>query len=192
MLTRWVKPFVASALLALLVVVPTVQADSGRADSGLQDLTWKDLAPGGADKKDYLRRTSALASIILELRGDKPKPPKMADALDGKRIRLSGYIVPLKFDGSAVEEFLLVPYVGACVHVPPPPKNQIVLVKSDRPIKGRGLFQAVTVTGIMTVGDETTELAETGYRLAATKVIDYREYRRIKRQPGHPVTSKVP
>lgn len=177
----------ASSLIAFLIAMPLALAEPGP-----QDLLWKDLAPAGSDKKDYLRRTSGLAAIILELRGNKPKPLKMANALDGRRVRLSGYVVPLNFDGGAVEEFLLVPYVGACIHVPPPPKNQIVLVKSNKPVNVNGLFQAVTVTGTMTVAGDKTELAETGYRLAASEVVDYGKYRRIKRKPGHPVMVKVP
>ncbi len=179
-------PF-ASVLLTLLIVAPPAQAGSGT-----REVTWKDLAPAGSSEKNYLRRTSPLVSLILDIRGDEPKPPKMAEALDGIRVRLSGYAVTLKFDGEAVEEFLLVPYIGACVHVPPPPKNQIVLVKSDRPIKVRGIFRAVTVTGRMSVEGSNTDLAETGYRLAAREVVDFSEYRRIKRQRGHPVTVKIP
>jgi hypothetical protein len=52
--------------------------------------------------------------------------------LDGQNIRLPGYIVPLEVsEEGRTTEFLLVPYFGACIHVPPPPSNQIVHVKSE-------------------------------------------------------------
>ena len=51
--------------------------------------------------------------------------------LHGKQVRLPGYILPLEMSGLKVTEFLLVPYVGACIHVPPPPP------KSDRFRKNR-------------------------------------------------------
>ena len=40
---------------------------------------------------------------------------------------------PLEEDSEGpVLEFFLVPYVGACIQVPPPPPNQIVYVKAER------------------------------------------------------------
>jgi len=49
--------------------------------------------------------------------------------LDGKTVSIGGYMLPLEYSGTKVTEFLLVPYLGACIHVPPPPPNQIVHVK---------------------------------------------------------------
>ena len=66
---------------------------------------------------------------------DEAKEPSVVASLNGRRVRLSGYVVPLKHKGRRVSEFLLVPYVGACIHVPPPPQNQIVYVTTKIPIK---------------------------------------------------------
>ena len=55
-----------------------------------------------------------------------------SQSLDGKRVHIGGYVVPLDFDATRVKEFLLVPFVGACIHVPPPPANQIVYVKTEQ------------------------------------------------------------
>ena len=51
---------------------------------------------------------------------------------------MPGYLLPLEFSGKLVSEFLLVPWVGACIHTPPPPPNQIVHVKTDKPIELAG------------------------------------------------------
>lgn len=177
-------------LTALLVVALT--PFSSLADSGIRHLTWADLAPGGRDQREYVRQASPVVSLILNLKGDVPEPPRMAGGLHGERVRLSGYVVPLKFSGGGVEEFLLVPYAGACIHVPPPPRNQIVLVTSAKPIGARGLYQAVTVTGTISVDGSQTGLAEAGYRMTAGKVADYSEYRVIKRIPGHPDSTAKP
>ena len=41
--------------------------------------------------------------------------------LDGKSIRVPGFIVPIEFEpGNLITEFFLVPYFGACFHKPPP------------------------------------------------------------------------
>jgi hypothetical protein len=69
--------------------------------------------------------------------------------LDGKLVRIAGYLLPLEFSGKKVTEFLLVPWAGACVHTPPPPPNQIVQVKTA-PIEIKAMFDPVWVTGRMT------------------------------------------
>jgi len=102
-------------------------------------------------------------------------------ALDGKMIRLPGYVLPIEFKGKQVTEFLLVPWVGACIHTPPPPPNQIVHVKTDKPLDINGTFDAVWVTGRMVAGtsrqsvyitDGATDL-DIGYSLRATNVERY-------------------
>jgi hypothetical protein len=95
--------------------------------------------------------------------------PVVAD-LDGKRVRIGGYVVSLDFDATKVKEFLLVPFVGACIHVPPPPANQIVYVKSERGFEVTGQFDPVWVTGILKASTAYTGLAEAGYSLVAEKV----------------------
>lgn len=57
------------------------------------------------------------------------KAPASLQALDGKRVEIAAFIVPLEDDMQESDEFLLVPYFGACVHTPPPPPNQMVYVK---------------------------------------------------------------
>lgn len=74
----------------------------------------------------------------------------LVDDLLGKRITLPGYALPLEMSPEGVQEFLLVPYVGACIHVPPPPPNQMVYVTSEEAVQFEGLFQAVQVTGLLT------------------------------------------
>ena len=69
--------------------------------------------------------------------------------LDGQNIRMAGYLLPLEINDGKVTQFLLVPYVGACIHVPPPPPNQIVHVKvgQSKGLKRGGLYDPVWVTG---------------------------------------------
>ena len=97
-------------------------------------------------------------------------PPALVAELDGKRVHLGGYIVPLDFDATRVKEFLLVPFVGACIHVPPPPANQIVYVKIEQGFDVQGTFDPVWVTGTLKVASAVTGLAEAGYTLDAEKV----------------------
>jgi hypothetical protein len=97
-------------------------------------------------------------------------PAPVVAALDGKRVRIGGYVVSLDFDATRVKEFLLVPFVGACIHVPPPPANQIVYVKSEVGFEVSGMFDPVWVTGTLKATAAHTGLAEAGYSLTAEKV----------------------
>jgi hypothetical protein len=148
------------------------------------DLTWDQLIPEGSGGPDYTR-VSPVLQIIKGLMSDEAKMPPVVASLDGRDVRLSGYVVPLKHEGMRVSEFLLVPYVGACIHVPPPPRNQIVYVTVEKPIRVKGLFAAVTVSGIMSTRSSDTELAQTGYSITGGDVRPYREYRRVKELRDH-------
>lgn len=92
------------------------------------------------------------------------------ESLDGAYIRMPGFILPLKLDTEGVTEFLLVPYIGACIHVPPPPPNQLVMVRSSDPWPGDQLWDAIWVTGRMQTEFEITPVAEAGYSLAADRL----------------------
>jgi hypothetical protein len=69
-----------------------------------------------------------------------------------------------------VTDFLLVPFVGACIHVPPPPANQIIYVKIEQGFDVQGTFDPVWVTGTLKVAPTFTGLADAGYSLEAEKV----------------------
>jgi uncharacterized protein len=97
-------------------------------------------------------------------------PVPVVGTLDGKAVTIGGYIVPLDFDATTVKEFLLVPFVGACIHVPPPPANQIIFVKAEKGIEVGKVFDPIYVTGTMKVSFTSTGLADAGYTIAADKV----------------------
>jgi hypothetical protein len=80
--------------------------------------------------------------------------------LNGSKIRLPGYLLPLEFEDKKVTEFLLVPWVGACIHTPPPPPNQIVHVKLAKGFDiGDEVFTAVWVNGLMKTEKNNPELS---------------------------------
>jgi hypothetical protein len=102
-------------------------------------------------------------------------------AIDGKIVRIPGYVLPLEFSGKKVSEFLLVPWVGACIHTPPPEPNQIVHVKPDKAFDIRRNFDAVWVTGRIAANPtkKSVEIVdgsadvEVAYSLRATSVEPY-------------------
>ena len=170
--------------LIVAAMAGLIVATSASAAPKPLDLTWDQLIPEGSGGPDYTR-VSPILQIFKGLMYDETETAPVVASLNGRSVRLSGYVVPLKHEGTRVTEFLLVPYVGACIHVPPPPRNQIVLVNVRNPIEVKGLFAAVTVTGIMNTRPSDTELAETGYRITGGDVRPYKEYRRVKELKGH-------
>jgi hypothetical protein len=96
--------------------------------------------------------------------------------LDGRQVRLPGFVVPLEADAQRIAEFLLVPYYGACIHVPPPPANQTVHVITAPGAEFEGqLFDTVWVTGTLKVEASSSDLAEAGYRIEAVSVEPYED-----------------
>ena len=92
-------------------------------------------------------------------------------ALDGQYVKLPGYVVPLESDeGGVLSEFLLVPYFGACIHVPPPPPNQIVYVKLAKPFMLRSMADPYWVTGKINTKVWTSDIADSDYVLTADKI----------------------
>ena len=95
----------------------------------------------------------------------------IVESLDGKKIKIPGFVVPLEGDGKKISEFLLVPYYGACIHVPPPPANQTVYVKVPKAdAKIRNAFDTVWVTGTLSAKSFESDLATAGYQLEASEV----------------------
>lgn len=103
---------------------------------------------------------------------------KTVTKLDKKRVQLAGYLLPLEFSVKGETDFLLVPFVGACIHVPPPPANQIVFVKTKKRFTPKGLFTPVRVTGVLATraSKKTLALADgsgpvsVGYHLSAEQI----------------------
>jgi uncharacterized protein len=68
--------------------------------------------------------------------------------LNNKIVSVPGFMVPLEDDADEVTEFLLVPFAGACIHVPPPPPNQMIYVKLRRNQKAKMSFtEPIVVVG---------------------------------------------
>ena len=138
-----------------------------------RELMWEDLIPPGVPyaeiigEGDLNEETDSWRPIFDE------NATKLNAALHGANVRLPGFIIPIEQSSDGVTEFVLVPYVGACIHTPPPPPNQLVLVRAIDPWPGDNLWDPVWVEGRMSTQLMTTEVAETGYALTAEKIEVY-------------------
>lgn len=102
---------------------------------------------------DRLVNAVSEQDLNIEQRGEA-----VNSSLDGELVRLPGYALPLEMEEDGVTEFLLVPFVGACIHVPPPPPNQIVLAQLDSAYKLDGLYEPVLITGQLSAQPAEAEL----------------------------------
>ncbi|WP_377512893.1 DUF3299 domain-containing protein [Octadecabacter sp. R77987] len=131
------------------------------------EITWDDLIPPGVPYSEII------GEGVMDERNDIWRPlfdsnaTKLNPDLDGAYIKMPGFIIPLELTAAGVTSFVLVPYMGACIHTPPPPPNQLVFVTAITPWPSDNLWDAVWVTGRMRHEIQTTEVAETGYALEA-------------------------
>jgi hypothetical protein len=152
--------------------------NSGAQKSGhILDLDWKDLLPEG-ERSHF---TAVAPPPVHDYRGEGGPPAVQAQnfnvnkSLDGATVRLPGFIVPLQAVKSGnVSEFLLVPYFGSCIHVPPPPPNQIVYVHVSKRSGLESIYDAYWITGKLHLQQKTTRLGSTAYELSADRIEIYK------------------
>lgn len=170
------KSVIRRALLALLLLTTTPLWAAQP-----KELTWSEMIPPDAapEVPDIapMHDLSQLGNLDPEAapaaKQDLPNAP-VVPALNDQHVRLPGYIVPLEVnEDGRTTDFLLVPYFGACIHVPPPPSNQIVHVTSEVGVKLEELYQPYWIEGAMQVKPSTSELADAGYQMDAQKIYVY-------------------
>lgn len=141
------------------------------------------LEASGLDAEELIRKEIEFRESV------QAQSSAVRTELDGRTIRIAGYLLPLEFDGTAIVEFLLVPYAGTCIHSPPLPPSQVIHVKhNDGYVVQRSfarLFGAVWVTGTLSIGgakkqvelSDGTSSFKVGYGLKATDVRSDRQRR---------------
>lgn len=138
-----------------------------------REITWDDLIPPGIPYAEIIGEGEMDEANDIWRPIYDANATKLNADLHGAYIRMPGFILPLEMDAEGVSEFVLVPYVGACLHTPPPPPNQLVLVRPVDPWPSEDLWDPVWVTGRMSTQLMTTEVAETGYALIADEMERY-------------------
>lgn len=104
------------------------------------------------------------------------KSSKVIPTLSGQAIRIPGFVVPLEFDDEQmITQFFLVPFFGACIHVPPPPPNQIIFVDFPEGFRPRALFDPFWISGILKTDIIQNELATAAYTMQMHHLEPYTE-----------------
>ncbi|MER8393413.1 DUF3299 domain-containing protein [Mesorhizobium sp. M1340] len=160
----------SGATLAAAVFVSVL---AGNACAGTMHIFWKDLRPASQ---------AAAESVGLPMIAAKMPDhgETLSLNLQDKTVQLAGYALPVDRDGDLVYQFLLVPWTGACSHMPTPPPNQIVLVTPAQPYRMSEAYQPVSVTGALQPGMEKSQLfildgvsvIQSGYAVRKAEVVD--------------------
>ena len=160
------RHMIASGLAGTLLGTPAV------AKAPLE-IGWDDLIPPGVPYSEIIGEGEIDEANDTWAPIFDANATKLNDRLDGALIRMPGFIIPLETGTKGVTDFILVPYVGACIHTPPPPPNQLVLAKSRKPWPIDQLWDPVWVVGLMRTHLQSTELAQTGYALSVESMEIY-------------------
>lgn len=95
--------------------------------------------------------------------------------LNGRAVRIPGFVVPVEFDEEIITEFFLVPYFGACIHSPPPPPNQIIYVQAAKGLKLETLYDPFWISGKLSTTLVENFMATAAYSLEMASYEAYTE-----------------
>jgi len=191
----------SAAILALAAVLPqhSTAAERGGAGyrlgdrlpqnaapakaAGIKEINWDALMPTNWNPMKSMEAINLgamndgdpRAQKALEQMREAWNNAPVSTALNGTRVRIAGFVVPLEGQRGEVSEFLLVPYFGACIHTPPPPPNQIIHVNPAQPLKSEAASEAVWVSGILETVRSETGMGNASYRMRGVTVTPYRK-----------------
>jgi hypothetical protein len=101
--------------------------------------------------------------------------PATLTALNGKDVMIPGFVVPLEDEDTQLSEFLLVPSPQACIHVPPPPANQMVLVKMDPEKSPKRSWGAVWIKGRLQISNSETQYGTIAFKMYGAEAEIYQD-----------------
>ena len=124
--------------------------------------------------------SSQIQSSIAAARDDSYQQAlvstRVIEEMDGKAVRIPGFIVPLEFDDDqTITRFFLVPFFGACIHVPPPPPNQIIFVDYPKGLKLEALYDPFWISGVIKTSLTENEIATSAYTLTMQHYEEYQQ-----------------
>ena len=170
---RWIFRTASIALLGFVVVgmrpmttLPEAMTSDEFSFAALEREIERARAAGDPITLDW----KAMAALNYRT-GEMPETLKK---LNGQQVRVPGFMVPLEDYEQKVSEFILVPYFGACIHVPPPPPNQMahVLMQKNQKIDVN-LWDPVWVVGTLKIENVDSPYGAVGFQLSAEKISKY-------------------
>jgi hypothetical protein len=156
--------------------------ESDLADGRYKEIEWEELIPPSWNPADAFAgmnldemedddpRVQRAFEKFRKMWDEAPVNPEIGEIL----IKVPGFVAPLDFEEEArLKEFLLVPYFGACIHVPPPPANQIIHITLETPLAEIQAMDPVWVYGKIVIRRTDTDMGGVGYAMVPDRVEPY-------------------
>lgn len=193
MINRQLASLHNSALVALMLLMSICFNTYAQSDSAYIDIEWTQLMPAD-DLQALLNPPDFIANIqdgtaqdsvdaLGELGANSEqaarfeealKSSRIVEAFNNQKIRLPGFVVPLESDeDQRVTAFFIVPYFGACLHLPPPPPNQIIYVETEEGIELDVLYDPLLFEGTIEIKQTEHELANAAYTMRLNSAEPY-------------------
>lgn len=170
-------------------------ANQAAPDTSYKTLEWTDLIPADdlealLNPPDYIANIedgSALDAIDSQMKNDGATitEDRYQQALVSSRVvpeyhdttvRVPGFIVPIEFDDNQkITQFFLVPYFGACIHLPPPPPNQIIFVDFPKGLILEALYMPFWISGVLKTETIDNDVAMSAYSMLMHSYERYEE-----------------
>ncbi|SBO11434.1 hypothetical protein VME0621_03570 [Vibrio mediterranei] len=157
------------SLIFLMLTILPPQTALADIETDVQRLHWIDLIP-------EQERNIPTKNLITEHTGGaalQSQAHTVRQELDGTEVKIAGFVIPLEGDDELVTDFLLVPYFGACIHIPPPPPNQIIRVRFKEGVAISEIWDVVYVVGMLRTESSSSELADTAYVIDGSRIETY-------------------
>ncbi len=152
-------------------------------DGSPEDQIVLGLEPGKPRAEDPFDRVEE--DVLKQLENGSEEEQRYSNALlstrvlaefDGQAVSIPGFIVPLEFDNNQkVTQFFLVPYFGACIHVPPPPPNQILYAEYTKGFELDSIYDPVWVSGVLSTTLIENDMATAAYAIKVDRLDTYTE-----------------
>ena len=157
--------------LLLFPFATTAYAEAPSTEESVLTLEWIDLIP-----ESERAQLDPFGMPTVDHSQENPQQSKLGairPELNGSKVKIPGFVIPLEGDENMITEFLRVPYFGACIHVPPPPPNQIIYVKFPKGAPIQQLWDVIYLVGTLKTETITHDLAQTGYLIEGVAIEEY-------------------
>lgn len=178
----WLLLLASAFIVFCFIALPSLQQlDTPRLDNpvlaNVKKLNWSELIPN--EEKALLQKYQIVSPMsfeeqtlnALQAANDENYEQALVSThtlseFDNLPIQIPGFVVPLEFDDNrSITRFFLVPYLGACIHYPPPPPNQIIYVNANQGVDIEDLNQAYLIAGVIKQGLFEDPLGTSAYML---------------------------
>jgi hypothetical protein len=136
------------------------------SEDGYRDLDWLQMMP-----KDEIAALDDPKHVVqIDHSGNTRTKQfgsfRIVDDLDEQKVQIAGFVVPLEADDQGnMTELFFVPFYGACIHVPPPPPNQIVYAKLAKGIKPPQIWDPYWLKGVLRTRTVSNKVAGSAYSM---------------------------